>query len=1120
MSEDVETLKELLKQEQNARFEAEKLLLEKSLELDALNQIHSKHLATLSEFANTDFELRTTTNRLQALISNLQSGVLLEDEHRKILIVNKLFCEYFQIPVDPQLLVGADCSSAAEQSKGLFKDPELFVTRVQEILEERKLVIGEELELKNGLIFSRDYIPIYTEGNYQGHLWKYQDITEKKKADEKLTQQKEFYESVLNNIPTDIAVFDKDHRYLFLNTEAIKDPELRKWIIGKDDYEYMEYRGRNAAIADDRRSKFELVRQSKTLLKWEEELKDATGKSVYRLRHLCPVLDHNGEIVNVIGLGLDITNERLIRDELRNNEHKLKIINQISHELIINQDFETSIHNALNYITMAIGIENINIYQHQLIQDSGEIGINHRYGHSVNQNTYGIQDGNYQAIPLGAIMPDESQKQLAKGIPVRLNHSDLEAAANKIIHSEHTKAVIIFPIIVVDQLWGSIVFEYQQGPDTQDEASMDILSGFSNTIGGAIARKETEEKLKAIVTSLDDVVMQINKHHEYEDIWVSDSSQLRFEKQKYLKKQIADIVDPRLASMFERAIDEVLQSKEIRTFTYHIPETNEYYRCKICYLNTESVSVLVQDVTEQKRGEIELVKAREKAEQSVRAKEHFLANMSHEIRTPINAIMGMSKLLQKTTLNVQQGNYLNAISTSSKNLLVIINDILDFSKIESNKLVLEKIGFKLGDVVADVVNTIQYRAEEKNLSLSQSIDEHISPILLGDPARLNQILLNLVNNAIKFTNSGSIHIDCKLIQPKESEQHIMFSVQDTGIGISTDKLETIFESFTQEDESITRQYGGTGLGLSICKELVELQGGSIGVESIKNKGTRFFFDLSYEIGTAGQVPKPNCTSSIIGSLSGVKILLVEDNEINTFLAQTILENAKMEVDTAVNGLIAIDKLKANDYDLILMDMQMPIMGGVEASKIIRQDLKLGIPIIALTANAIKGDDAICIDAGMNDYVSKPFEEEELLRKIAQLLQKTEEAQIPLSSEDPKTEELYSLDKLKNLAKGNDTFVNKMVQMFIANTPLAISKIREHYQLSEYDKMKAIAHTIKPSINFLSISSILSDIIALETYSESIQLSHLQVNELIDKVEKTILAVVDDLKNDSSVFSKQ
>ena len=711
---------------------------------------------------------------------------------------------------------------------------------------------------------------------------------------------------------------------------------------------------------------------------------------------------------------------------------------------------------------------------------------------------------------MNLVLLEGDKEKLSCGKYLEIDLTLSEEFYKNVFYNNGSKFIFIFPVMVLNELWGSIVYEYKFEMKYSDEKIIDILYNFSNAFGGAIHRKETEDKLKAIVTSLDDIVLQINKDYVYENIWISDNSKLMLPKEKYLNKALSEVVDSSLVHVFEKAIDEVLVTKGLRTFIYQSPDLLTYYRCKICYLNRDSVSALVEDITEQKLGEIELVNARERAEHSVKAKEQFLANMSHEIRTPMNAIVGMCKLLDKTPLNNKQSSYLNAINVSSKNLLMIINDILDFSKIESTKLVFEKIGFKLVDVLSEVIKTSSYKILEKKLSLTYDIDKSISPILIGDPLRLNQILLNLVNNAIKFTGEGGVIINC-VLERKGIETHkIIFSVSDTGIGISQNKLDTIFESFTQEDETITRQYGGTGLGLSICKELVELQGGRITVKSEKGKGTIFSFNLEYPIGNELNLPELSHKTMTEVDLTNTRVLLVEDNEINTFLAQTILENERMIVDVAENGLIAIEKIKSNKYDIILMDMQMPVMGGVEASKIIRHELMLDIPIIALTANAIKGDDQICIDAGMNDYVSKPFEEEELVRKISVLLNKKRNKNIMEPKVELLPKVLFSLEKLKEMSRGNNSFVIKMVKLFVDNTPNSISKIRVHYENEEFDKLRAIAHSIKPSIDVLSIHEISSEIRIIETFSLE-HTSYLELGLLITKVELTIAKVIEDLK---------
>jgi signal transduction histidine kinase/CheY-like chemotaxis protein len=427
---------------------------------------------------------------------------------------------------------------------------------------------------------------------------------------------------------------------------------------------------------------------------------------------------------------------------------------------------------------------------------------------------------------------------------------------------------------------------------------------------------------------------------------------------------------------------------ELASISSEISE-NKDFSTKINIERNDEIGTLVNSFNnmlgEIDKQNIELTSAKIKAEQSSIAKEQFLANMSHEIRTPLNGIDGMAKLLEKTSLTKEQQEYNLAIRTSSDNLLVIINDILDFSKIEAGKLTIEKIGFNLKESINRIINTMVYKTEEKRINLESEIDQNISEVLIGDPTRINQIIINLLNNAIKFTSKGCVTLKCKLVGKSPTNNKIKFEVIDTGIGIEQENLSKIFESFSQEDESTTRKFGGTGLGLTISKQLVELFNGELKVKSEKGKGTTFYFTVEFPIGSSKDWLKDEVTVADWESLEHKKVLLVEDNKINQFLATTILKNWKMKVEVAENGLIAIKKLKDQDFDVVLMDMQMPIMGGIEATAIIREELKLSIPIIALTARAIKGVDKECFEAGMNDYISKPFNQSELFNKILNLV---------------------------------------------------------------------------------------------------------------------------------------
>ncbi len=395
------------------------------------------------------------------------------------------------------------------------------------------------------------------------------------------------------------------------------------------------------------------------------------------------------------------------------------------------------------------------------------------------------------------------------------------------------------------------------------------------------------------------------------------------------------------------------------------------------------------DVTKLKATELELLKAKNIAEESMHSKEIFLANMSHEIRTPMNAILGMSKLLEDDPLSEKQKKYLNTIQQSGENLLVIINDILDFSKIESGKMTFESASFNINTLANTLIDSLQYKVSEKDVALYAQIDASLKDFnIIGDPTRLNQILINLLSNAIKFTKKGNIILSIVPLRETHNNVTLQFKVSDSGIGIEKEKLDHIFKSFSQAEDGTTRKYGGTGLGLTITKQLTTLQGGKIWVESTLNKGSDFYVELEFqkeEIPLSLDLKSPQKNKTQEALLINKRILLVEDNKINQFYASSILEKYKLKIDIADNGQIALEMAQKNTYDLILMDMQMPVMDGLTASKKIRQDLKLDWPILALTANAIRGDDQKCLDAGMSDYLSKPFEEKDLINKIITLL---------------------------------------------------------------------------------------------------------------------------------------
>lgn len=523
--------------------------------------------------------------------------------------------------------------------------------------------------------------------------------------------------------------------------------------------------------------------------------------------------------------------------------------------------------------------------------------------------------------------------------------------------------------------------------------------------------------------------------------------------------------------------------------------------------------VIILDITHQKKIEEEITNALLKSNVSVLAKEDFLSNMSHEIRTPLHAIIGFVRELNKEKLTYKQHDLADGAQIASKHLLSIINTILDISKIDSGELNMDHKDFDLQEVMAEIVKILGSNAKEKGLLLSSSFDRKLSKIVVGDATQLKQILINIVNNAIKFTQNGSVKIDFRLVKKDKIEQDFILKVSDTGLGISKEHLKKIFTKFNQEDPSNARKNGGTGLGLHISKELIELMGGSIDIVSTKTKGTEVTIQLKMPI---GKEEKINHFEDIkdLHILQGKTILVVEDNEMNRALCVNTLQIFDFKILEAENGKVALKILQKNPVDLILMDLQLPKLSGSETTRIIREELKMDTPIIAVTANALQSEKTKCLVNGFNDYITKPFEEEELIQSIYNQMTREKSIQFePKSSKKIKGEEsiqLYDLSILKKISN-DEAFITKMLQIFITTTPDLIKDIKYNFKTKNFENLQNVAHSIKPSIDNLAILSIKKEIRELENYENPKQ-DFDKYTKLVKKVCAVMQEVVREVKS--------
>jgi len=512
------------------------------------------------------------------------------------------------------------------------------------------------------------------------------------------------------------------------------------------------------------------------------------------------------------------------------------------------------------------------------------------------------------------------------------------------------------------------------------------------------------------------------------------------------------------------------------------------------------VVIVARDITDQKRIATELMEAKEAAELAtqiaeeakrkaekatliaeeatriaevaVQAKQQFLSNMSHEIRTPMNAIIGFTKVLLKTDLEEKQKEFLSAIKVSGETLTVLINDILDLAKVDAGKMTFEQIPFKMGTSISAMLHLFETKIQEKNLELIKIYDPNIPEVLIGDPVRLHQIILNLVSNAVKFTTDGNITVSIKLLNEDEQQVTIEFAVTDTGIGITQEKIETVFEVFQQASSGTSRLYGGTGLGLAIVKQLVEPQGGSINVKSKVGVGSTFSFVLNFQK-TNEKAELDLGLVELDPEIKNIKVLVVEDIALNQLLMKTLLDDFGFEQDIASNGKIAIEMMQNNTYDIILMDLQMPVMNGFEATEYIRNTMNSKVPIIALTADVTTVDLAKCKAVGMNDYISKPVDDRLLYSKIIGYVKKPNLDDSKKDSENSYSQstpfKYVDLSYLSRRTKSNPQLMMEMISLYLTQTPPLIIAMKQGLHDKDWNALQSAVHKMIPSFSIMGIS---------------------------------------------------
>ncbi|SNR74509.1 PAS domain S-box protein [Hymenobacter mucosus] len=890
------------------------------------------------------------------------------------------------------------------------------------------------------------------------------DVSNLKEAEKQLVDQREFYETILNQIPADIAVLDTEHRYRFVNPAAIRDPELRRWIIGRDDFEYVQYRQRPQELAAQRRRLFLQAVQQRTVVAWEENIITPEGPRL-ALRHMQPVFGPDDTLRMVIGYGIDITARHAAEEGLRQSESRL-------------QEQQEFVRQVVDSIPSFIWVTN----------GQGRVIFSNRA---------------FDEVVARSAHRDADQTQLSSAELAEIQLFQ-ESDAFVVRTGQEWVRQTSYTLRDQTQLW----LQTTKRPLRRADGSLNVL-GVSIDITEMKEARQTLERTAKQYRDLMHYSQALICTHDLGGKLLSvnpAAAQLvGATSEQLVGRSLYEILTPDVHRQLAAYLEQAGQQQELTgLMTLRDPSGRAHH---LIYNNyrveepgeTPYVIAYGQEITERIQAEQELRRAKDAAENTAKAKENFLANMSHEIRTPINGVLGMAGLLAKTSLDPLQQNHLRILRNSGRHLLNVINDVLDVAKIESGKLDLQQVPFDIGHSVQEAMQTLAFRAEEKGIGFRIRHLDLPSPVVIGDPGRINQILLNLLSNAIKFTEEGYVEFVARPLRNTPAELELEFQVHDTGIGIAPEKLDTIFESFSQAYADISRRFGGTGLGLTISRRLVEQLGGRMWVESTLGKGSTFYFSLT--LPKADQTlpvatPQPSLNYE---RLRGMRILLVEDHPVNQQLVQLILEGWGVETHVASDGLEALTQLDARLYDVVLMDIQMPGMSGLEVSRRLRQHpdpLRACSPIIALTANVMRTDDETYRAAGL-DYLSKPFEEDDLFRKIeanlrpepvARLEEEPAVAVAPTPfvsaaapAEAPLAAPLYNLTRLHETARGSTIFMEKILTSFRAHTPPALLRLQETSAAADWPAVGEIVHKLRPSLQLLGIDAA-HDVALLEPLS--------------------------------------
>lgn len=924
------------------------------------------------------------------------------------------------------------------------------------------------------------------------------DITKRKQVEEALRESEERFRNMADSFPTMMWVTDPAGECRFINrayreffgttAEQLEGGEWQLAVHPEDASGYV------AAFQDA------VLKQ--TAFKAQARVQNANGEWRWIGTYAEPRLSAGGTFLGHSGLSADITMRKQAEKAIRDSqEFAQSTIDALSSHVCVLDETGTII--AVNRAWRDFAKEN----RRADCDEGAELPVHNGFG----------EGAQYLAVCDGVVGPEVAiSAEFASGIRAVMNGEREEYSAEYPCHSPDEPRWFI-----------GRVRRFLSGCPCRVLVEHINITELKLTEQALLASKE---KFRQLVENIHEVLWMmppaanemIYVSPSYEQVWGRSRDSLYQNPMSWEEAIHPDDLE-HARSLFARQMQGELVESEYRIRT---PNGDEKWIRDSAYPVRDQVGQLVrvvgvaEEITGQKHREAALIRAREGADSANLEKSRFLATMSHEIRTPMNGVLGMIQLLLDTNLTSEQREHADVAQTSGQVLLALIDDILDLSKIEAGKITLENLNFDLGHTITHVVQLLLIQASAKGLHIHSRVSPEIPPFLRGDAHRLRQVLTNLAANAVKFTELGEVRLEAELECCDENAVTIRFTITDTGIGIRPDQIATIFSPFVQADTSTTRKYGGTGLGLTICKQLVEMMGGKIGIESHEGKGSTFWFTTIFE-----QVSKPLLTTTLpvaagqqkpahrVKPNRNTRILIADDNTTNWIVTRAQLKRLGYEAAAVANGAEAVEALLGGEYDLVLMDCEMPIMDGYEATRRIRASSGFKIPIIAITANAMSGDRDKCIQTGMNDFISKPVD----LQRLAEVLAKwcpepeAQRAVQPAVHASPEqASDVFDSEALLKRVMGEREIACAVLSAFVADVPSQLSNLRRLLGEADGPSARIEAHALKGAAATISAARLRAIALAMEIAANAGELNHVgdllpQATEEFERIRSTLVS---------------